>query len=118
MKSADFIAGFLGARGPSVRRAIPETVLKPRRILLHECPVAGFQHHRGEGVWGFLRPGDALQLRRERHNVHDRYAVGVWFRNEPLGYLPQTDNREAHISRLLESDNPWRRIRISVFMVN
>jgi hypothetical protein len=32
--------------------------------------------------------------------------------------LDRGERLEAHISRLLESDNPWRRIRISVFMVN
>ena len=101
-----------------------------RRILLHEVPLAGFDHHRGPGVWPFLSLGAELNLRREPFNRHDANAIALWFRNEHLGYVPRRDNPmlarmmdrgerlEARVIRLLDSDNPWRRVRIRVELVS
>jgi hypothetical protein len=100
--------------------------LPRRHVLLQELPLAGFQHHRGEGVWPFLDLGAELELRREPYNPHDRYAIAVWFKNERLGYVPRKHNRllaelmdrgerlGARVTRLLETDNPWRRVRICI----
>ncbi|MEJ2393190.1 MAG: HIRAN domain-containing protein [Candidatus Thiodiazotropha sp.] len=101
-----------------------------RRVLLQESPLAGFQYHRAAAIWPFLRVGEPLHLRREPGNPHDRYAVAVWFRNEHLGYIPRRENRtlaklmdqgerlEAQIVRLLEENNPWRKIRLRVELVS
>ncbi|MET0067708.1 MAG: HIRAN domain-containing protein [Candidatus Thiodiazotropha sp.] len=101
-----------------------------RRVILQESPLAGFQYHRAPAIWPFLQVGEALHLRREPSNAHDRYAIAVWFRNEHLGYIPQRDNRtlarlldqgerlETTIVRLLdEEQNPWRKIRLQVAWV-
>lgn len=100
-----------------------------RRVLLHEMPLAGFEYHRGPGVWPFLSLGAELRLKREPYNLHDANAIAVWFKNEHLGYVPRRDNPllarlmdrgerlEARVIRLLESDNPWRRVRIRVELV-
>ena len=100
-----------------------------RRILLQESPLAGYQYHRGSGIWSFLRVGETLQLRREPGNPHDPNAIAVWFKNEHLGYVPRRENKtlaqmmdrgerlEAQIVRLLEEDNPWRRIRFRVDLI-
>ncbi len=97
-----------------------------RRILLQESPLAGYQHHRASGIWPFLRVGEILQLRREISNPHDPHAIAVWFKNEHLGYVPRRENKtlaqmmdrgerlEAQIVRLLEDDNPWRRVRVRI----
>ncbi len=101
-----------------------------RRVLLQESPLAGFQYHRAAAIWPFLRVGEPLRLQREPGNPHDRYAVAVWFRNEHLGYIPRRENRtlaklmdqgeclEAQIVRLLEENNPWRKIRLRVELVS
>jgi hypothetical protein len=94
--------------------------------MLQESPLAGFQYHRAAAIWPFLQVGEKLHLRREPANPHDRYAVAVWFRNEHLGYIPRRENRtlaqlldhgerlETTIVRLLEEENPWRKIRYRV----
>jgi hypothetical protein len=99
-------------------------------ILLQESPVAGFQHHRGVAIWPFLREGEKLNLVRESVNQHDRNAVDVYFRNDKLGYVPQRENAtlaqmldrgeklDAQIIRLLEEENPWRRVRIQVSLLS
>lgn len=98
----------------------------PHRLLLQESPLAGFQYHRAAAVWPFLREGEKLLLKREPRNPHDPYAVAVWFKNEHLGYVPRRENRtlarlldqgirpETTLIRLLEKENPWRKIRIRV----
>jgi len=106
--------------------AYPGRDLPDRHVLLQELPLAGFQHHRGEGVWPFLNLGVELELRREPYNPYDRQAIAVWFKNEHLGYIPRRHNRlladlmdrgerlGARVTRLLETDNPWRRVRIRI----
>ncbi|MES9991233.1 MAG: HIRAN domain-containing protein [Candidatus Thiodiazotropha sp.] len=97
-----------------------------RKVILQESALAGFQYHRAGAVWPFLRVGEPLRLKREPSNPHDRYAIAVWFKNEHLGYIPRHENRtlarlldqgerlETTIVRLLEEDNPWRKIRFRV----
>jgi len=99
-----------------------------RTILLQESPVAGFQYHRGNAIWPFLREGEELSLVRESFNGHDSDAVAVYFRNDKLGFVPHRENStiaqmldrgeklNAKITRLLDENNPWRRVRISIFL--
>ncbi len=127
MKRNSYLVTMLRMAGRAT--GIAGIVLKcpPRRsVLLQESPLAGFQYHRAAAIWPFLQVGEQLHLRREPGNPHDRYAVAVWFRNEHLGYIPRRENRtlaqlldqgehlEATIVRLLEDENPWRKIRYRV----
>lgn len=68
--------------------------------------LAGFQHHRAEGIWPFLRPGLELCLHREPWNRHDPLAVAVYYRQEKLGYLPRFDN--AAVARWLDQGRTLR----------
>ena len=99
------------------------------KILVQSSPLAGFQYHAAGELWPELRVGDALILIREPDNPHDRNAVRVEWRGRKLGYLPRAENRavaaemdrggrvEARIAALLPHRNPWRRVRIEVFVV-
>lgn len=133
MKRRYFLHSLLGALGIGLgRRFYAETGRRQsrRRLILQESPLAGFQYHRASAIWPFLQVGEKLHLRREPSNPHDRYAVAVWFRNEHLGYVPRRENRtlarlmdqgerpEATIIRLLDEENPWRKIRIRVEMLS
>ena len=129
MKNHNLIEKLFGTLGVEIHRKswTEEYGIEPmRRVLLQESPLAGYQYHRAAGIWSFLRVGDKLHLRREPGNPHDPDAIAVWFKNEHLGYVPRRENRtlaqmmdreerlEARIVRLLEDDNPWRRIRFRV----
>jgi len=105
----------------------PHTDTLPgRRVLLKELPLAGFEYHRGEGIWPFLAIGAPVRLKREPFNMHDRNAIAVWFHNDRIGYVPKRENLllarlmdngerlEARIVRLLEEENPWRRVRLRI----
>jgi hypothetical protein len=98
------------------------------KILVQSSPLAGFQYYTGTELWDEMREGDALTLIREPDNAHDANAVRVEWRGRKLGYLPRAENRavaaemdrggrSTPASPLLPHRNPWRRVRIEVFVV-
>ena len=98
-------------------------------IVVRSSPLAGFQFHAGEALFGQMQVGDRLTLVREPGNSHDPNAVRVEWRQVKLGYVPRRDNPqvarqmdlgavlEARISRLREARNPWDRIEFEVVLV-
>ncbi|WP_448506936.1 HIRAN domain-containing protein [Immundisolibacter sp.] len=103
-------------------------VAEPDIPPLYLC-LAGFQHHRAEGIWSFLRPGLELRLRREPWNRHDPLAVAVYYRQEKLGYLPRSDNAavarwldqgrtlRASIASLADSGYPGGRVQLRLQLI-
>ena len=99
-----------------------------RKLLIQDSPMAGFSYYRGESLWQHLHIDDPLHLAREPDNSYDRRAVAVYWRRHKLGFVPRAANTaisqmldrgapmQAQISRLDESDNPWNRIRFSVYV--
>lgn len=99
------------------------------KLLVQSSPLAGFQYHAGEALWSRLKEGDRLQLIREPDNTHDPLAVRVEWQGVKLGYLPRLENGavaremdrgariDARIARLVQHRDPWRRLRIDVYLV-
>jgi len=129
----NFLHSLLGTLGIGLsQRVYAKTAPSQsrRRLILQESPLAGFQYHRAAAIWPFLQEGENLHLKREPCNPHDRHAVAVWFRNEHLGYVPRRENRtlaklmdqgvrpQATLIRLLDEENPWRKIRIRVELLS
>ncbi|MEN8175163.1 MAG: HIRAN domain-containing protein [Pseudomonadota bacterium] len=128
MQRRTFIGTLLGGLGAGFlsKAGSREALADIEGIIIQESPLAGFQYHRAEAVWPFLREGEPLQLVREAANPHDLNAVAVYFRNEKLGYVPRRENTavaqmldrgqklDARIVRLRDEANPWRRVRFSV----
>lgn len=98
------------------------------KLLVQSSPLAGFQYHAGAAVWERLQIGDELALIREPDNSHDARAVRVEWRGVMLGYLPRAENEAVaaamdrgervtgRIAALVTHKNPWRRVRIEVFV--
>lgn len=98
------------------------------RILVQSSPLAGFQYYGGKILWDEMREGDRLALVREPGNRHDPFAVRVEWRGAKLGYLPRSDNRDVaeemdrgtpiagRIGRLTTDRNPWKRVRVDVYV--
>jgi len=98
------------------------------KILVQSSPLAGFQYHEGKELWPQMQVGDALTLKREPDNKHDRNAVRVEWQGHMLGYVPRADNTavarfldrgaklEARIVRLQDSRNPWERVLFEVYV--
>ncbi len=99
------------------------------KLLVQSSPLAGFQYHAGAALWERLQVGDVLALIREPENPHDARAVRVEWRGVMLGYLPRVENAAVaaamdrgepvvgRIAALVPHRNPWRRVRIEVFVV-
>ncbi len=99
------------------------------KLLVQSSPLAGFQYHAGAALWERLQVGDALMLIREPENPHDARAVRVEWRGVMLGYLPRAENEAVaaamdrgervagRIAALVAHRNPWRRVRIEVFVL-
>lgn len=99
------------------------------KVLVQASPLAGFQYYAGEDLWTQMKEGDRLSLVREADNAHDARAVRVDWQGHKLGYLPRLENGavaaemdrgakvEGRIARLLNHRNPWRRLRIEVYVI-
>lgn len=98
------------------------------RMLVQSSPLAGAQYYEADAQWHDMRVGDELALVREPDNEHDPNAVRVEWRGHKLGYLPRAENRAvaaeldrgtplaARIAQLLTHRNPWRRVRVDIWV--
>lgn len=98
------------------------------RILVQSSPLAGSQYYRLDELQRDIRVGDVLELVREPGNRHDKNAVSVRWRGQALGYLPRKENRavakaiddgesvRATVEKLTADTDPWKRLRVSVFI--
>lgn len=101
-------------------------------FLVQHSPLAGSQYYAARERWPELKVGDLLTLTREAENRHDRHAVRIDWRGEPIGYVPRSENRavasaldqgeklEARITRLrspAEARNPWQRIEFAIYLL-
>lgn len=59
-----------------------------------QCPLVGahFRPQSAKDILRSLRIGDTLQLRADPDNAYDSTAVGCWYDDEHLGFIPATDN--------------------------
>ena len=101
-----------------------------RVTYLQRLPLAGFEHHEAARLWRYLRTGQALQLSREHTNPADARAVRISWLGEQLGYLPRCSNSlasdlldqgvevVARIHTLRETDDPWARIDLDLYLTN
>jgi hypothetical protein len=123
MRASARIAAFAAA----LLCSHPALARQPR-ILVQSSPLAGFQYYGAKILWDEMREGDALALIREPDNRHDPFAVRVEWRGTKLGYLPRAENRDVaaemdkgtpiagRIGRMADNPNPWKRLRVDVFV--
>jgi hypothetical protein len=127
MKRRDFLTALLAILAASP--AAKAWAASPRRgLLIQESPLAGFQYHAGESLWGWMCEGDVLTLAREPQNPYDPKAVRVDWQGRKLGYVPRMENTAvaqmldrgerltAHIVRLKDSLDPWKRVWLAVVL--
>lgn len=98
------------------------------KLLVQSSPLAGAQYYAANALWDRLQVGDPLALIREPDNPHDARAIRVEWRGVKLGYLPRAENDavsaamdrgervSGRIAALVPHRNPWRRVRIEVFV--
>lgn len=72
----------------SVNHELPGSAIK-----LITTNIAGFTYYEGLENFNLLKEKDPLELRRENTNVHDFYAVELFWQGIKLGYVPRQHNR-------------------------
>jgi hypothetical protein len=123
-----FLALLLGlpavplARTAPLARAAPAH--EPRRYVLNDCFIAGFQYHDGSHLLGRLEVGTELSAVAEPWNPHDHRAVRLELDGTHIGYLPRDQNRavaellaqrapvRCAVTAVSESAPPWEAVRI------
>ncbi|HNN08467.1 MAG TPA: HIRAN domain-containing protein [Azospira sp.] len=120
---------FLPALIISLVLALPHARAEEVTILVQRSPLAGSQYYALSSVWGEIRPGDKLLLKREPENRHDANAVRVEWNGHQLGYVPRAENRalaaamdrgdkvEARVARMKRHRNPWQRVEFEVYVI-
>lgn len=132
MLNGPFVQSILGLVGRP--RPSPTASEPPARqtIVLLTSPVAEFQYHNGEAVWGKLRVGQPLTLVREPRDSYDDSAVRVEWKGYTLGYIPHIENHvvarlldrgeklSARIAELKDKGNSWEwdweRVRVEILL--
>ena len=109
--------------------ALPHARAEEVTILVQSSPLAGSQYYALSSVWGEIRTGDKLLLKREPENRHDANAIRVEWNGHQLGFVPRAENRalaaamdrgekvEARVARLKRHRNPWQRVEFEVYVV-
>ena len=109
--------------------ALPHARAEEVKVLVQSSPLAGSQYYALSSVWGEIRTGDKLLLKREPENRHDANAIRVEWDGHQLGFVPRAENRalaaamdrgekvEARVARLKRHRNPWQRVEFEVYLV-
>jgi len=124
--SPELLAMFAGQAGTNA--LAPFT----REVFLLDINVAGTGYcEQMKDIYPKLQIGTVLQLRRDPQNKYDKQAIGVYYEQIRIGWVPRTMN--TIISRLMDAgkaffcrittlnekdpDNPWKDIECKIFMV-
>lgn len=132
MKRSEFLRwlglGMVGLWTGTPLRALAskrrKTKVAPVKIPFYACYVRGTRYGDYRRIRHQLKKGMPVELRREPDNPYDRYAIGIWWKNYKLGYIPAVENvalaglmdagivLDARISKL--TGEPYREVKISV----
>ena len=108
----------------------PDSAQRPSQasLLIQSSPLAGSQYHALPDIVDRIRVGDALTLKREPDNPHDRNAIQVLWQGHLLGFVPRRENKAvaramdrgdpliARVVALHPEESPWRRLRFEISM--
>lgn len=124
--SPELLAMFAGQAGANA--LAPFT----REVFLLDIDVAGTGYcEQINEIYPKLNMGTVLQMRRDPKNKYDEKAIGIYYEQTRIGWVPRTMN--AVISRLMDagkaffcritklsessSENKWKNIECKIYMV-
>lgn len=100
-----------------------------REVYLLDIVVAGTSYcTRMEEIEPLLMPGTTLTMIRQPNNEHDDLAIGIYFKDIRVGWVPMEQNEiisrlmdagKAFFSRIdsVKRKGAWLRIDTRIFMV-
>lgn len=103
-----------------------------REVFLLHIEVAGTGYcEQMNDIYPKLKTDEVLQMRRDPQNKYDKKAIGIYFEQTRIGWVPRTMNEI--ISRLMDAgkvffcritelseqspENPWKHISCKIYMV-
>jgi len=89
MKRAEFLKS-LGVGSTSL--LLPTHLLTSSKVKLYDNYVRGLSHYQWKSIKSELKIEDSLLLKRDLDNMHDRFAVEVYWNENKLGYLAAFEN--------------------------
>lgn len=99
MNRSDFLKNLgLGTAG----LLLPKNLLVKRQIRIYDNYLKGSIHYDFKKVKKEVFVGSPLILKRDYENIHDAFAVEVFFQQYKLGYLPAYEN--IVIANMLDAD--------------
>jgi len=131
MKRRNFITTLLGLVGSGTvasSSASSLTKTKSEPLLIQQSSVSGFEYHDGTQLYSEFKLGDRLTLKRAPQNSFDKNAVEVHWRSRMIGHIPSIQNTAisqmldrdeqltAIISQLKQSDVPWQKLEVAVYL--
>ncbi len=100
------------------------------RVFLKSFLIAGFSYYEGAFVFDKMKIGSKLKLKTEPKNVHDEFAVALYFNDKKIGYIPREENKEiaiilnagheifeAVVQQLSPEEHPERQVRVGLFVL-
>lgn len=111
-----------------------ELILKTEGFVKNLCfktfYIAGFNYYEGAIVFENLKIGTVLDIVAENNNIHDEYALALYFDGKKLGFVPSDDNVEmsklislgynifkAVVQQISPQEHPARQVKIIVYAV-
>lgn len=61
-------------------------------VKIYDNYIRGLQYYDYKGLKAQIKPGDELTLQRDTENLHDSFAVAVYWQGQKIGYLPAYEN--------------------------
>ena len=102
-----------------------------KEIFLQDITIAGSGYcDEIDEIFPELTQGTVLELLREPKNEHDELAIGVWYKQVRIGWVPRKQNAVVarlmdagknilvRISTLTEENDNWKRIDGKMYMID
>lgn len=103
-----------------------------REVFLLDIEVAGTGYcEQMNDIYPKLQNSTMLQMRRDPQNKYDKQAIGIYYEQTRIGWVPRTMN--TIISRLMDAgkaffcritelseqapENPWKHVNCKIYMV-
>lgn len=127
MKRLDFLKNaFTVIAGGSVF-GIDKLTSKSTKLITTN--IAGLQYYHGIENLSNFKINDKVQLIREPENIHDKYAIAVYWNNLKIGFIPRNNNKvlanlmdnskflHSEIKYINHNESVWNKVFVGVSLV-
>lgn len=127
MKRLDFLKSAFSVIAGSSVFGIDKLTSKSTKLITTN--IAGLQYYHGIENLSNFKINDKVQLKRESENIHDKYAIAVYWNNLKIGFIPRNNNKvlanlidsrkilHSEIKYINADSSLWNKVFVIVFLV-